>query len=45
VYAREVQGEVHIFGVSGKLIMNALVMYDHQTRTLLSQFLGKGVQG
>jgi hypothetical protein len=45
VYAREVQGELHTFGVSGKLIMNALVMYDHQTRTLWSQFLGKGVQG
>ena len=25
--------------------MNALVMYDHQTRTLWSQFLGRGVQG
>jgi hypothetical protein len=23
--------------------MNALVMYDHQTDTLWSQFLGKGV--
>lgn len=31
--------------MSGKLIMNALVMYDHQTRTLWSQFLGKGVKG
>lgn len=45
MYAREVQGEVHSFGVSGKLIMNALVMYDHQTMTLWSQFLGKGVKG
>ena len=25
--------------------MNALVMYDHQTRTLWSQFLSKGVEG
>ena len=25
--------------------MNALVMYDHQTRTLWSQFLRKGVEG
>ena len=25
--------------------MNALVMYDHQTDTLWSQFLGKGVEG
>ena len=45
MYAREIEGEVHTFGVSGKLIMNALVMYDHQTRTLWSQFLGRGVKG
>ena len=45
MYAREIEGEVHTFGVSGKLIMNALVMYDHQTRTLWSQFLGSGVKG
>ena len=45
MYGREVNGELHTFGVSGKLIMNALVMYDHQTRTLWSQFLGKGVKG
>ena len=32
-------------GVSGKLIMNALVMYDRQTQTLWSQFLGKAVEG
>jgi len=31
--------------VSGKLIMNALVMYDHQTDTLWSQFLSRGVKG
>ena len=36
---------MHTFGVSGKLIMNALVMYDHQTRTLWSQFLREGVKG
>ena len=45
MYGREIDGEVHTFGVSGKLIMNALVMYDHQTRTLWSQFLRKGVKG
>ena len=45
MYAREIDGEEHTFGVSGKLIMNALVMYDHQTRTLWSQFLGQSVQG
>jgi len=31
--------------VSGKLIMNALVMYDRQTDTLWSQFLSRGVRG
>ena len=45
MYAREIDGTEHTFGVSGKLIMNALVMYDHQTRTLWSQFLGMGVKG
>ena len=45
MYARDVNGEEHTFGVSGKLIMNALVMYDHQTRTLWSQFLGRAVKG
>ena len=45
MYGRVINGEEFTFGVSGKLIMNALVMYDHQTRTLWSQFLGKGVKG
>ncbi|MCH8310118.1 MAG: DUF3179 domain-containing protein [Chloroflexi bacterium] len=45
MYGRIINGEEHTFGVSGKLIMNALVMYDHQTRTLWSQFMRKGVRG
>ena len=45
MYGRNVNGEEHTFGVSGKLIMNALVMYDHQTQSLWSQFLGKAVKG
>ena len=45
MYGRVIDGEEFTFGVSGKLIMNALVMYDHQTRTLWSQFLRKGVRG
>ena len=45
MYDRRINGREHTFGVSGKLIMNALVMYDHQTRTLWSQFVGQGVQG
>ena len=34
-----------LFGVSGKLIMNALVMYDIETDSLWSQFLGQAVKG
>lgn len=45
MYGRVINGEEHSFGVSGKLIMNAMVMYDHQTKTLWSQFLRKGVKG
>ena len=45
MYGREIEGEVHTFGVSGKLIMNVLVMYDRETRTLWSQFLHRGVKG
>ena len=45
MYSREIQGEEYTFGVSGKLIMNALVMYDHQTDTLWSQFLRQAVKG
>ena len=45
MYAREIDGSEHTFGVSGKFIMNALVMYDHQTRTLWNHFTGEDVQG
>jgi hypothetical protein len=45
VYARQVEGTVYTFGVSGKLIRNAMVMYDHQTRSLWSHFLGQAVKG
>ncbi|HIK89771.1 MAG TPA: DUF3179 domain-containing protein [Dehalococcoidia bacterium] len=44
-YSREINGEVHEFGVSGKLIMNALVMYDRETESLWSQFLSQSVRG
>jgi hypothetical protein len=45
VYSRELNGQVLEFGVSGKLIMNVLVMYDRQTDSLWSQLLGKAVEG
>ncbi len=45
VFAREVDGRELTFGVSGKLIRNAVVLYDHQTDTLWSQFLTEAVEG
>jgi hypothetical protein len=43
VFVREMQGQTLAFGASGKLIMNAVVMYDHQTDSLWSQFLAIAV--
>ena len=45
MYAREIDQRVLTFGVSGKLILNAMVMYDRQTDSLWSQFLGEAVEG
>ncbi len=45
MYAREIQGKLLTFGVSGKLIQNALVMYDRETDSLWSQALGSAVDG
>ena len=45
MYSREINGQEFTFGVSGKLIMNVLVMYDRQTGTLWSQLLGEAVEG
>lgn len=45
MYSRQIDGQEYTFGVSGKLIMNVLVMYDRQTKTLWSQLLGEAVEG
>jgi len=45
VYSRDVGGQDLTFGVSGKLIMNVLVMFDRETNTLWSQLLGEAVEG
>lgn len=45
MYGREIDGREIRLGVSGKLIMNALLMYDRETESLWSQFLGKAVAG
>ena len=45
VFARDTLAGVLTFGVSGLLLRDALVMYDHQTDSLWSQFLGKAIDG
>ena len=45
MYARNVDGQVLTFGVSGKLIMNGLVMYDRETESLWAQVIGQAVDG
>ena len=45
MYSRELDGKAYTFGVSGKLFRDALLMYDHQTRTLWSHITGEAVQG
>ncbi|MCH8008918.1 MAG: DUF3179 domain-containing protein [Chloroflexi bacterium] len=45
VYDRTVDGVLLEFGVSGKLIMNDLVMYDRQSDSLWQQILGEGLTG
>lgn len=45
VFDRTLAGELLSFGVSGKLLLNDLVMYDRQSNTLWSQLLGEAVDG
>jgi Protein of unknown function (DUF3179) len=45
VYARDLDGQTLTFGVSGKLIRNSLVMYDHETYTLWSHLTGEALSG
>lgn len=45
MYAREINGQVYSFGVSGKLWANALIMYDHQTDSLWSHVAGQAITG
>lgn len=45
MYAREINGQVYSFGVSGKLWANGLIMYDHQTDSLWSHVAGQAITG
>ncbi|MBW3662757.1 MAG: DUF3179 domain-containing protein [Actinobacteria bacterium] len=44
-FERTVEGQVLDFGTSGQLFQANLVMYDRQTKTLWTQFTGRGVVG
>ena len=45
MYGRQVEGETLTFGVSGKLILNNLVMFDDQTDSEWSQAYGRAISG
>ena len=45
MYGREVNGELLTFGVSGKLILNNLIMFDDQTDSEWSQAFGTALSG
>jgi len=45
VYDREIKGRTLTFGVSGMLYRNSLIMFDRETGSLWSHFLGAAVQG
>jgi len=45
VYARELAGTAHTFGVSGLLWNANMLMYDHQTESLWSQVKRRAVTG
>ncbi len=45
VYSRKLEGNTYTFGVSGKLWRDAMLMYDHQTRSLWSHITGEAVRG
>ena len=45
VYSRTIQQEELVFGHAGRVLRNALVVYDSKSNSLWSQFVGEAVQG
>ena len=45
VYSRTVEQEELLFGHAGRVLRNALVVYDSKSNSLWSQFVGEAVQG
>ena len=45
VYNREIDGKEYLFGVSGKLLKNTLVMFDYETESLWPIVYGEAIDG
>ena len=45
VYSREIEGRTFTFGVSGKLLKNALIMFDYETKSLWPVMMNRAVVG
>jgi hypothetical protein len=45
VYSRNVDGQKHTFGVSGRLYKSNVLLYDHQTDSLWSQLKEQAISG
>jgi hypothetical protein len=45
VYSRQIEGQDHTFGVSGRLYKSNVLLYDHQTESLWSQLMERSISG
>ncbi len=45
VYSREIDGKTLTFGVSGKLLKNALIMFDYETKSLWPVMMNQAIRG
>jgi hypothetical protein len=45
VYSRQIEGQNHTFGVSGRLYKSNVLLYDHQTESLWSQLMERSISG
>jgi hypothetical protein len=45
VYSRQIEGQDHTFGVSGRLYKSNVLLYDHQTDSLWSQLMSRSISG
>lgn len=45
MYSRQIEGQDHTFGVSGRLYKSNVLLYDHQTDSLWSQLMSRSISG